>query len=89
MPSGGQWVPVSKPAAILLFRYERLESLETFFLNPDWNLQSILFSSTNSCVWSWITFLMILDIKGRNKIGWEFLGSVLEPFLSSGFNLGI
>ena len=32
------WRPDSKPVAILLFRYERHESVEKCFLNPDWNL---------------------------------------------------
>ena len=29
------WRPDSKPVLILLFRYERHESVENLFLNPD------------------------------------------------------
>ena len=32
---------------------------------------------------------MISDIKGSNKIGRWFLGSVVESFLNSGFNLAM
>ena len=60
---------------------------EMVFLDPDWNLSSILFSFENVCVWLSTTFSMILDIKGSNEIGWWFLGSF--SFLNSGFNLAI
>ena len=63
------WRPHSKPVAILLSGYERHKSVEKCFLNPDWNLSSILFPSRDACVWSWTTFSIILDIKGSNEIG--------------------
>ena len=45
--------------------------------------------STKRCVWSWITFSIILETKGSKDIGRQFLGSVFESFLNSGFNFAI
>ena len=62
------WILDSKQVAIWLFRYETHKSVEKCFLNLDWNLSSFLFESKNSCVWLWIAFSMILDIKESNEI---------------------
>ena len=45
--------------------------------------------SRNSIVYSCTILSSTFDISGRREIGQEFLGSVLEPFLKSGFNFAI
>ena len=45
--------------------------------------------SRNSIVCSYTTLSSTLDLSGRREIGRWFLGSVLKPFLKSGFNFAI
>ena len=41
------------------------------------------------CLWSWITFSIIFEIKGSKDKGRQLLGAVFEPFLNSDFYFAI
>ena len=62
------------------------ESFEWFFQNPDCYLYKISLLDKRLLACLWISFLMILEIKGSSNIGLLFEGLVLDLFLNKGFN---